>query len=225
MSGAESALDNRAKSRHYIYGPSKHWPVHRGTGSAGVAQTRRVQFSRAIWRKNWSYSEKNVNIARRFLLLRHWRMAVPEKYHPQPGPLTADEYEKVNPSSGRRRHAGPGSISYPARLLCWHPIMKRWAGGGYPHGLGSETNPIGARNPGRGRRFDGADLWLVIIVSQSLGRSCGSFDPETAYAYDPKAVPAETQNQSQTMEKRRFPDLSGRFVSIPSLARGCQSDD
>jgi diguanylate cyclase (GGDEF)-like protein/putative nucleotidyltransferase with HDIG domain len=73
------------------------------------------------------------------------KLAVPEHILSKPGPLTAEEFQKVriHPQVGAEIIAGV-PFPYPVAplILCHH---ERWDGKGYPQGLSGESIPIGAR--------------------------------------------------------------------------------
>ena len=73
------------------------------------------------------------------------KLGVPEHILAKPGPLTAEEFQRVrmHPQIGA---SIIGSVPFPypvAPLVLWH--HERWDGRGYPDGLKGEEIPIGAR--------------------------------------------------------------------------------
>jgi HD-GYP domain-containing protein (c-di-GMP phosphodiesterase class II) len=82
------------------------------------------------------------------------QLAVPEHILAKPGPLTAEEFQKVriHPQVG----AGiVGSVPFPYPVT---PLIlnhhERWDGGGYPNGAKGEEIPLGARILGLVDYFD-----------------------------------------------------------------------
>ena len=73
------------------------------------------------------------------------KLAVPEHILSKPGPLTEEEFRKVqiHPQIGAEIIAR-GTVPVPvAPLILSH--HERWDGKGYPHGLQGEQIPLGAR--------------------------------------------------------------------------------
>src|SRR5687767_13505484 len=73
------------------------------------------------------------------------KLAVPEHILAKPGPLTAEEFQKVrvHPQVGADIIAGV-PFPYPVAPLILHH-HERWDGRGYPAGLKGEDIPLGAR--------------------------------------------------------------------------------
>jgi diguanylate cyclase (GGDEF)-like protein/putative nucleotidyltransferase with HDIG domain len=104
-------------------------------------QTYAVGLARAVNR-----SDVEVDAIRTASLLHDiGKLAVPEHILSKPGPLTADEFERVriHPQVGADIVASV-PFAYPvAPLILGH--HERWDGKGYPQGLKGEAIPIGAR--------------------------------------------------------------------------------
>ena len=73
------------------------------------------------------------------------KLAVPEHILAKPGPLTAEEFQKIrlHPQIGADIIAGIPFPSPVAPLILSH--HERWDGRGYPSGLRGEDIPLGAR--------------------------------------------------------------------------------
>jgi diguanylate cyclase (GGDEF)-like protein/putative nucleotidyltransferase with HDIG domain len=107
---------------------------------------RRVKIYAAAVARAFNMSEGDVQGVRTAALLHDIsKLAVPEHILAKPGPLTAEEFQKVrvHPQVGAEI-IGRVPFPYPvAPLILSH--HERWDGRGYPYGLKGEAIPLGAR--------------------------------------------------------------------------------
>ena len=107
---------------------------------------RRVQHYACALARSFGMSAKEVEGVRTAALLHDiGKLAVPEHILSKPGPLTAEEFEKIraHPKIGADIIA---SVPFPypvAPLILNH--HERWDGRGYPSGRRGEDIPLGAR--------------------------------------------------------------------------------
>ena len=107
---------------------------------------RRVQHYASALARGFGMSEHDVQGVRTAALLHDiGKLAVPEHILSKPGPLTAEEFQKIraHPKTGADI-IGAVPFPYPvAPLILSH--HERWDGKGYPTGLKGEEIPFGAR--------------------------------------------------------------------------------
>ena len=116
------------------------------------------------------------------------KLAVPEHILAKPGPLTAEEFQKVrvHPQIG----AGIiGSVPFPypvAPLILSH--HERWDGRGYPSGLKGVDIPLGARVLSLVDYFDALTSERPYHQAMSVDSACGLLRSEAGKALDPNLV-------------------------------------
>ena len=116
------------------------------------------------------------------------KLAVPEHILAKPGPLTAEEFQKI------RIHpqVGAGIINavpfpYPVAplILCHH---ERWDGRGYPAGLREEDIPLGARVLSVVDYFDALTSERPYHQAMSVEGATALLQQEAGKALDPRIV-------------------------------------
>ncbi len=118
------------------------------------------------------------------------KLVVPEHILSKPGSLTRDEFEKI------RSHpqAGADIVStvpfpYPvAPLILSH--HERWDGKGYPHGLGGEQIPLGARILAIADYFDAITTERPYHKAMARDGAISIMRHEAGRAFDPRLVEA-----------------------------------
>jgi diguanylate cyclase (GGDEF)-like protein len=116
------------------------------------------------------------------------KLAVPEHILAKPGPLTAEEFQKVriHPQVG----AGIiGSVPFPypvAPLILNH--HERWDGRGYPAGLKGADIPLGARVLSLADYFDALTSERPYHQAMSVDNAVGLLQSEAGKALDPHLV-------------------------------------
>ena len=116
------------------------------------------------------------------------KLAVPEHILAKPGPLTAEEFQKVrvHPQVG----AGIiGSVPFPypvAPLILSH--HERWDGRGYPSGLKGTDIPLGARVLSLVDYFDALTSERPYHHAMSVDNAVGLLQSEAGKALDPRLV-------------------------------------
>ncbi len=181
---------------------------------------RRVQIYCTEMAKEMKLTEQEVEAIRAASLLYDiGEMAVPENIILKPGPLTADEFEKV------KIHPAVGAeilerVQFPYPVA---PIVRahheRWDGTGYPHGLRGEAIPIGARMLSAIDAFDALISARHHRAALSVDQALDHLSKESGHAYDPKIV-ALLRNRHKNWERLATQEPSRGFVeSIASAQR------
>lgn len=181
---------------------------------------RRVQVYCVQMAKALGLSEKDVEAIRAASLLYDiGEMAVPENIILKPGPLTADEYEKV------KIHPVVGAdmldrVQFPYPVA---PIVlshhERWDGGGYPHGLVSEAIPIGARILAVADAFDALISARHHRSAITVEEALAHLTAQSGRAYDPKVVSLLKNHHKQWEKLAGSPPDRGFIDSIISAQR------
>ncbi len=116
------------------------------------------------------------------------KLAVPEHILAKPGPLTAEEFQKVriHPEVG----AGIiGGVEFPypvAPLILSH--HERWDGRGYPAGLRGEEIPLGARILAIVDYFDALTSVRPYHQAMPIEAAVAMLQQESGKALDPRVV-------------------------------------
>ena len=116
------------------------------------------------------------------------KLAVPEHILSKPGPLTQEEFEKIqiHPQIGAEI-IGAVPFPYPvAPLIAAH--HERWDGRGYPQGLRGEDIPLGARILAVVDYFDALTSERPYHAAQTTEEAVATIAAEAGKALDPKAV-------------------------------------
>ena len=184
---------------------------------------RRVQIYCSEMAKEMKLADREIEAIRAASLLYDiGEMAVPENIILKPGPLTADEFEKV------KIHPAVGAeilervqFPYPVApiVLAHH---ERWDGKGYPHGLQGEAIPIGARMLSVIDAFDALISARHHRAALSVEQALEHLAKESGHAYDPKIVTL-LRNRHKQWERLATQEPSRGFVE--SIASAQLSDD
>src|SRR3954454_10551031 len=151
-----------------------------------TAHIRRVQRYAAAVAQALGMTPDDVQGVRTAALLHDiGKLAVPEHILSKPGPLTAEEFQKVqiHPVIGAEIIAGV-PFPYPvAPLILSH--HERWDGKGYPHGLQGEQIPLGARILTVVDYFDALTCDRPYHTAARNSEAGGSILSEAGAALDP----------------------------------------
>jgi len=126
------------------------------------------------------------------------KLAVPEHITSKPGPLTAEEFEKmkIHPTVGAEILQ---RVQFPYPVA---PIVRahheRWDGSGYPHGLAGETIPLGARILSAVDCFDALASERRYRLALSLDEAMQYVVSNAGKEFDPSVV---------EILKRRYEEL------------------
>jgi diguanylate cyclase (GGDEF)-like protein/putative nucleotidyltransferase with HDIG domain len=108
----------------------------------------------------------------------------------KPGPLTADEYEKM------KRHVvigaeilAPVNFPWPVAGIVRHH-HERWDGKGYPDGLAGEAIPLGARIMAVADVYDALTSARPYRAAWSRERTLAFLQTEAGLQFDPRVVEA-----------------------------------
>jgi diguanylate cyclase (GGDEF)-like protein/putative nucleotidyltransferase with HDIG domain len=126
------------------------------------------------------------------------KLAVPEHITSKPGPLTAEEFEKmkIHPTVGAEILQ---RVQFPYPVA---PIVRahheRWDGSGYPHGLAGESIPLGARILSAVDCFDALASERRYRLALSLDEAMQYVVANAGKEFDPSVV---------EILKRRYEEL------------------
>jgi diguanylate cyclase (GGDEF)-like protein/putative nucleotidyltransferase with HDIG domain len=154
-----------------------------------TAHIRRVQRYAAAVAQALGMSPQEVQGVRTAALLHDiGKLAVPEHILSKPGPLTAEEFRKVqiHPQIGAEIIAAV-PFPYPvAPLILAH--HERWDGKGYPHRLQGEQIPLGARILSVVDYFDALTSDRPYHAAMSDAEAVATIRGEASAALDPAVV-------------------------------------
>ena len=152
---------------------------------------RRVQlYAAAVARELGMSSAETQAVGTAALLHDIGKLAVPEHILSKPGPLTAEEFQKVqaHPQVGADIIAAV-PFPYPvAPLIRDH--HERWDGRGYPRGLEGEAIPLGARILFLVEYFDALTSNRPYHEAMTFEAAVALIEQEAGRALDPRAVDA-----------------------------------
>jgi diguanylate cyclase (GGDEF)-like protein/putative nucleotidyltransferase with HDIG domain len=176
---------------------------------------RRVQLYATAVARALGMSENDIQGVKTAALLHDiGKLAVPEHILSKPGPLTAEEFQKI------RAHPKVGadivsSVPFPypvAPLILSH--HERWDGKGYPSGLKGEDIPLGARILSVVDYFDALMAERPYHKAMTFEAATGLLKHESGRALDPSVVSAfvellpglqqEAAALEQTVAKRQI---------------------
>jgi diguanylate cyclase (GGDEF)-like protein/putative nucleotidyltransferase with HDIG domain len=152
---------------------------------------RRVQLYATAVARDLGMSDADTQAVRTAALLHDiGKLAVPEHILSKPGPLTAEEFHKVqaHPQVGADIIA---SVPFPyavAPLIQNH--HERWDGRGYPRGLSGEDIPLGARILFLVDYFDALTSNRPYHEAMTVESAVALIEQEAGKALDPRAVAA-----------------------------------
>ena len=192
---------------------------------------RRVQHYACALARAFRVSEHDVQGVRTAALLHDiGKLAVPDHILSKPGPLTAEEFQKIraHPKTGADI-IGAVPFPYPvAPLILSH--HERWDGKGYPTGLKGEEIPLGARIISVADYFDALMTERPYHTAMPYEAALALVQQESGKALDPAVVErfvgmlpklrAEVAKFDQTV---RRPGAGG--ISLPLSAKKNVFDD
>ena len=152
---------------------------------------RRVQIYATAVARELGMSELEVQAVKTAALLHDiGKLAVPDHILAKPGPLTPEEFQKVqaHPQVGADIIA---TVPFPcpvAPLILSH--HERWDGRGYPHGLKGEDIPLGARILCLVDYFGALTSVRPYHEPMAVDAAVSLIEQEAGKALDPRAVDA-----------------------------------
>lgn len=162
---------------------------------AATSRIRRVQVHAVGVARAMGLPPAEVQAVRTAALLHDiGKLAVPEHILSKPGPLTAEEFERmrVHPTVGAEIIAGV-PFPYPvAPIIAGH--HERWDGKGYPAGLKGNEIPIGARILAVVDRFDALTSNRPGHRALSEAEAIEELQREAGQAFDPYVVDVFVEN-------------------------------
>jgi diguanylate cyclase (GGDEF)-like protein/putative nucleotidyltransferase with HDIG domain len=171
---------------------------------------RRVQLYAAAVARELGMSDAETQAVRTAALLHDiGKLAVPEHILSKPGPLTAEEFQKVqaHPQVGADIIAAV-PFPYPvAPLIRNH--HERWDGRGYPRGLKGEDIPLGARILFLVDYFDALTSNRPYHEAMTFEAAVALIEQEAGKALDPRAVEAfirvlpQVRGEAESADKER----------------------
>jgi diguanylate cyclase (GGDEF)-like protein/putative nucleotidyltransferase with HDIG domain len=152
---------------------------------------RRVQLYASAVARELGMSDAETQAVRTAALLHDiGKLAVPEHILSKPGPLTAEEFQKVqaHPQVGADIIAAV-PFPYPVAPLIQNH-HERWDGRGYPRGLRGEDIPLGARVLFLVDYFDALTSNRPYHEAMTFEAAVALIEQEAGKALDPRAVAA-----------------------------------
>src|SRR4030095_1732090 len=167
------------------------------------------ELARAIDAKDGTGENQAVRTAA--LLHDIGKLAVPEHILSKPGPLTAEEFQKVqaHPQVGADIIAAV-PFPYPVAPLIQNH-HERWDGRGYPRGLKGEDIPLGARILFLVDYFDALTSNRPYHEAMTFEAAVALIEQETGKALDPRAVAAfvrvlpQVRSEADNADKKTGP--------------------
>jgi diguanylate cyclase (GGDEF)-like protein/putative nucleotidyltransferase with HDIG domain len=173
---------------------------------------RRVQLYAAAVARELGMSDAETQAVRTAALLHDiGKLAVPEHILSKPGPLTAEEFQKVqaHPQVGADIIAAV-PFPYPVAPLIQNH-HERWDGRGYPRGLKGEDIPLGARVLFLVDYFDALTSNRPYHEAMTFEAAVALIEQEAGKALDPRAVAAfvrvlpQVQSEVEELERKSAP--------------------
>ena len=171
---------------------------------------RRVQLYATAVARELGMSAGETQAVRTAALLHDiGKLAVPEHILSKPGPLTAEEFQKVqaHPQVGADIIAAV-PFSYPvAPLIQSH--HERWDGRGYPRGLKGDDIPLGARILFLVDYFDALTSNRPYHEAMTFEAAVALIEQEAGKALDPRCVQAfvqvlpQVRHEAESADKER----------------------
>jgi diguanylate cyclase (GGDEF)-like protein/putative nucleotidyltransferase with HDIG domain len=152
---------------------------------------RRVQLYATAVARELGMSDAEIQAVRTAALLHDiGKLAVPEHILSKPGPLSAEEFQKVqaHPQVGADIIAAV-PFPYPVAPLIQNH-HERWDGRGYPRGLRGEDIPLGARVLFLVDYFDALTSNRPYHEAMTFEAAVALIEQEAGKALDPRAVAA-----------------------------------
>ena len=171
---------------------------------------RRVQLYATAVARELGMSAAETEAVRTAALLHDiGKLAVPEHILSKPGPLTAEEFQKVqaHPQVGADIIAAV-PFSYPVAPLIQNH-HERWDGRGYPRGLKGDDIPLGARILFLVDYFDALTSNRPYHEAMTFEAAVALIEQEAGKALDPRCVQAfvhvlpQVRNEAESADKER----------------------
>ena len=171
---------------------------------------RRVQRYASAVARELGMSDAETQAVRTAALLHDiGKLAVPEHILSKPGPLTAEEFQKVqaHPQVGADIIAAV-PFPYPVAPLIQNH-HERWDGRGYPRGLKGEDIPLGARILFLVDYFDALTSNRPYHEAMTFEAAVALIEQESGKALDPRAVEAfvrvlpQVRGEAESADKER----------------------
>ena len=171
---------------------------------------RRVQLYATAVARELGMSDAEVQAVRTAALLHDiGKLAVPEHILSKPGPLTAEEFQKVqaHPQVGADIIAAV-PFPYPVAPLIQNH-HERWDGRGYPRGLKGDDIPLGARILFLVDYFDALTSNRPYHEAMTFEAAVALIEQEAGKALDPRAVEAfvhvlpQVRSEAESADKER----------------------
>jgi diguanylate cyclase (GGDEF)-like protein/putative nucleotidyltransferase with HDIG domain len=176
-------------------------------------QIRRVQIYATAVARELGMTEIEVQAVKTAALLHDiGKLAVPDHILAKPGPLTPEEFQKVqaHPQVGADI-IGTVPFPYPvAPLILSH--HERWDGRGYPHGLKGEDIPLGARILCLVDYFGALTSARPYHEPMAVDAAVSLIEQEAGKALDPRAVAAFLKVLPRVRDEA---EASGKTVAAP----------
>jgi diguanylate cyclase (GGDEF)-like protein/putative nucleotidyltransferase with HDIG domain len=185
----------------------------------------RVQFYATALARELGMSETEVQAVKTAALLHDiGKLAVPDHILAKPGPLTPEEFQKVqsHPQVGASIIA---TIPFPypvAPLILSH--HERWDGRGYPSGLKEDEIPLGARILFLVDYFGALTSERPYHEPMSLDAAAAVIEQEAGKALDPKAVEAFLKVFPHVREEAEGGRDATRPVMAPSVTPAARTE-
>jgi diguanylate cyclase (GGDEF)-like protein/putative nucleotidyltransferase with HDIG domain len=171
---------------------------------------RRVQLYATAVARELGMSDAEAQAVRTAALLHDiGKLAVPEHILSKPGPLTAEEFQKVqaHPQVGADIIAAV-PFPYPVAPLIQNH-HERWDGRGYPRGLKGEEIPLGARILFLVDYFDALTSNRPYHEAMTFEAAVALIEQEAGKALDPRCVDAfvhvmpRVRHEAESADKER----------------------
>ena len=171
---------------------------------------RRVQLYATAVARELGMSDAEIQAVRTAALLHDiGKLAVPEHILSKPGPLTAEEFQKVqaHPQVGADIIAAV-PFPYPVAPLIQNH-HERWDGRGYPRGLKGDDIPLGARILFLVDYFDALTSNRPYHEAMTFEAAVALIEQEAGKALDPRAVEAfvrvlpQVRGDAESADKER----------------------
>jgi diguanylate cyclase (GGDEF)-like protein/putative nucleotidyltransferase with HDIG domain len=185
---------------------------------------RRVQTYATGLARALGMSEDEIHAVKTAALLHDiGKLAVPEHILAKPGPLTAEEFQKVriHPQVGADIIAAV-PFPYPvAPLILSH--HERWDGRGYPSGLKEDAIPLGARILCIVDYFDALTSDRPYHKAISVEAALGLIKQESGKALDPRVVDAFVDSLPQLRIEAERVDAPAKPAAHPQTGEGART--
>ena len=184
-----------------------------------TSRIRRVQVHAAGMARVVGMSPTDVQGVRTAALLHDiGKLAVPEHILSKPGPLTAEEFQrmKVHPQVGAEIIATV-PFPYPVATVI-HGHHERWDGKGYPAGLKGDEIPLGARILAVVDHFDALTSERPAHRALSTDDAIAALKAEAGLAFDPYVVDVFVEHLPSLDDEARQQIEPARRLSFAALS-------